>query len=353
MTSPAQRLDQTSPSTRRRPRLRHGLLLAVFFASLLIAGCSVTYYGQALAGQFEIWQRQRPTAALLRDPDTDPQLRERLELAREILAFAERELHLPHDGNYSSYADLERDSVVWSVFAAPSFDVEPVGWRYPVLGKIDYRGYFRKERAESFASRLREQGLDVAVVGVPAYSTLGWFRDPLLNTFLDWQETDLAALIFHELAHKKYYRKGDTAFSEAFAVAVEEEGVRRWLRQRRSPSDLARWEKRQQRNREFVRRVLATRERLARLYGSAMSREQRSARKAAVLGELQEYVRNLLREAGKTEDDTFWLRDDLNNAHLNVVAAYRLQVPRFEALLRSCDGDLERFYATVPELPSS
>ena len=321
---------------------------------LTVAGCSVSYYGQAVLGQLEIWRKEKPAAAVVGDPRTSSQLRQRLELVREVLAFAESELLLPSQGSYSTYADLGRDSVVWSVFAAPALDVKAVKWSYPVLGALDYRGYFHKERAEAFAKDLRSKGLDVVVTGVPAYSTLGWFRDPLLNTFIDWNDSELAGLIFHELSHRKYYRKGDTEFSEAFAVAVEEEGVCRWLRKRGDRAALERWETRQLRLRQFVQLVLETRRRLDMLYHSTnLPDAEKLTRKREILAGLQIQIRELLTQAGKSPRESFWLRGDLNNAHLNVVAAYRLRVPEFEKVLQANGGDLARFYEAVTKLPSS
>lgn len=319
-----------------------------------LASCSISYYGQAVFGQMEIWRKQRPTAALTGDTTTPAALKERLELVRELLAFAGDKLLLPPGGNYSAYADLGRDYVVWSVFAAPALDVAPKQWTYPFLGSLDYRGYFSQERAQAYAASLRARGFDAAIAGVPAYSTLGWFRDPLLNTFIDWKDADLAGLIFHELAHKKYYRKGDTAFSEAFAVAVEEEGVRRWLLHREDRAAAERWNARQVRLREFVQRVLDTRRQLDLVYQDpGLTEEQKRTEKRRMLDELQAQLRYLLNRNGESPKDSFWLREGLTNAHLNVVAAYRLRVPEFERLLQTCEGDLGKFYAAVQQLPSS
>ncbi len=343
MTNPS-----SSQKTRRRRRAL-GIILLLTVA--LVAGCQVSYYGQAVNGHMEIWWKQRPAIAVAQDPDTPEDLREKLEFVQRLLVFAEEELLLPNDGNYTRYADLEREFVVWSVFAAPRLDVEPVRWKYPVVGELAYRGYYKEKDAEAFGDRQRAKDLDVAVVGVPAYSTLGWFKDPLLNTFIDYDEEQLASLIFHELAHKKYYRHGDTEFSEAFAVAVEEEGVRRWLAVHGTREEQETYEKNVKRVDDFIQLLLDARADLEAVYASTDSDSEKLARKKGILDELQTRVRQILRDAGREPKDTFWLRDDINNAHLNIIATYHLMVPEFEAVLRECGGDLEKFYAAVEEMP--
>jgi len=326
------------------------VLLAVLAVSSL-AGCQVAFYGQAIRGQAQILSKQRPVERLLARPSTPEALKERLRTAREMVAFAADHLELPADENYTTYADLGRDYVLWSVFAAPELSVDPISWDYPVVGSLDYRGYFSQAAAEAFADKLRAKQLDVAIAPVPAYSTLGLFDDPLLNTFLDDKPTELASLIFHELTHKKYYRAGDTSFSEALAVAVEREGVRRWLRHQGDSAGLADYERRLKAVDKFVRRILETRRGLKELYESAIGDAEKLTRKQAILSELQGEIRRLLTAAGKSPKDDFWLREPLGNAHLNAISAYYLRVPEFERLLAAKDGDLGQFFEALKGLP--
>jgi len=324
-------------------------LLSLLLICLVLYGCQ-TYYGQAISGQFEIVRLQEPFDKALEKPTATPELKAKLALVEEVLVFADREMKLPNGGNYTQYADLGRDYVLWSVFAAPEFEVEAKVWKYPVVGSLGYRGYFKEADAQAFGEKLRKQGYDVAVVGVPAYSTLGWFHDPVLNTFVKWKENDLAALIFHELTHKKYYRAGDTEFSEALAVSVEQEGVRRWLTSKGDTAGLAKWDERNGKLQRFVQRLLNTRAALDEVYKSALTEEAKRAKKAEILGALQTEVRALLKAAGKKPEDSFWMRDELNNAHLNVIAAYYLRVPEFEQVLRDCGGDMDKFFAAVKDV---
>ncbi|MBS0396230.1 MAG: aminopeptidase, partial [Proteobacteria bacterium] len=204
-------------------RLRLVLLAA---ALVPLGGC---YLLASARGQLELNARRVPVARLLAAPDTAPALRAQLALAARIRDFASRELGLPDNASYRSYADIGRPYVLWNVFATPEFGVDPVRWCFPVAGCVAYRGYFSERRARDFALELEARGDDAVVSGVPAYSTLGHFADPLLSTMLRWDETELAALVFHELAHQVVYVRGDTAFNEGFASVVEAEGVRRWL----------------------------------------------------------------------------------------------------------------------------
>src|SRR5687767_14758623 len=206
--------------------------LAAILCLALIAGCqSLAYYTQAIGGHLKVLAQARPVEDWLTDPATPPELKERLQTARRIREFASKTLKLPENNSYLAYADLERPYVVWNVFAAPEFSVEPRAECFPFAGCVSYRGFYSEHDARRHAEKLRAAGYDVYVGGVPAYSTLGWSDDPLLSTFIRYPDAQLARLVFHELAHQLVYAKNDTTFNESFAVAVEEEGVKRWLEQ--------------------------------------------------------------------------------------------------------------------------
>ncbi|HYI88161.1 MAG TPA: aminopeptidase, partial [Burkholderiales bacterium] len=249
-------------------------LAAAASAVLLVVGCqSLSYYTQAIGGHLKVMANARPVEDWLADPATDAQLRQRLETARRIRAFASKELGLPDNGSYLAYAELNRPAVVWNVFAAPVFSVEPKAECFPFTGCVSYRGFYSEADARRHAEKLRADGYDVHVGGVPAYSTLGWFDDPLLSTFIRYPDAQLARLVFHELSHQLVYAKGDTTFNESFAVTVEQEGVRRWLAAEGRTGELAEFRATQERRREFAQRVKQTRERLAVVYGSSLPNE--------------------------------------------------------------------------------
>ncbi len=322
-------------------------------AVLPLASCSTArFYAQALAGQGEMSRHSRPVEVVLADPACSPVLRRKLETARDQLAFAGQKLALPVRGQYERYADLGRRHAVWVVFAAPEFSVEAKTWWYPLIGKLKYRGFFREELAQAEAGRWRDRGLDVFVGGVEAYSTLGWLRDPLLNTFLNRDDAWLAELLFHELTHQRIYLPGDTDFNEALATAVGQDGARRWLRACGRQRELATFERELSVEREFVAEVLATRQRLAVLYkiGSGRPAEELRRAKQAEFERLKTQLRALDRRHGGSLRLERWLAQPLNNARLNTVASYHELLPYFEALLRRHDGDFEAFFREIEGL---
>jgi len=319
----------------------------------LLSGCStVAYYAQAVGGHLQVVRAATPVSERLADPATPEALRLKLAQAVAIREFAVRELALPDNGSYRSYADLGRPFVVWNVFATPEFSVKPVESCFPVAGCVTYRGWYAEDDARQHAEKLRAQGLDVHVGGVPAYSTLGWFDDPLLNTFLVYPQAEVARLIFHELAHQVAYARDDTVFNESFAVAVEEEGMRRWLAAHAAPDEAVRYQAGRERRRQFIALMLDYRARLERYYSDSAAEGEaaRRAGKAALFLALDaDYVR--LKESwnGFAGYDRF-LSGGANNALLASVAAYSERVPAFRALLERDRGDLAAFYREVKRL---
>lgn len=326
-------------------------LLAAAACTTLLAGCeTLAYYSQAVGGQLAIGARARPLDAVLDDPATPDDLRGKLRLAREVREFASRDLGLPEDGGYRRYADLGRPFVVWNVFAAPEFSTKAVESCFPVAGCVSYRGYFDEADAYAQAQKLRAEGYDVQVNGIPAYSTLGWFDDPLLSTFIRYPEAELARLVFHELAHRVAYVRDDTAFNESFAVAVERAGVRRWLASRDLAGDLSAFFAARERQREFIGLVEATRARLDRVYASGLPPERmRAAKRAEFDALLREYAALKARWGGFAGYDRI-VGASPGNALLASINAYTRFVPGFERLLEAEGGDLPRFYAAVKEI---
>jgi len=318
---------------------------------LLLGGCSnFSYYWQSVSGQMEVWRKERAVEEVIADPGTAQALKEKLARALEIRAFASRELGLPQNDSYRRYADLGRPFVVWNVFAAPEFSVQPQRWCFLFAGCVSYRGYFSREEAERFAAELAAQGNDVYVGGVPAYSTLGWFADPVLNTFIHYPETELARLVFHELAHQLLYVPGDTTFNESFASAVEHEGLRRWAARGANDARRAEIERARRAREEFGALVAKYRDRLDALYRTRLAPEAMRARKQEVLKEMDaEYRARRSGWDGYARYDG-WFATLPNNARLASVAVYTQQVPAFEALLAREGGDLARFYAAVRSL---
>ncbi|MCI0535253.1 MAG: aminopeptidase [Verrucomicrobiales bacterium] len=339
------------------------LAVALLAAVPWLAGChSIRYYKQAVAGQIQILANARPIEPLLVDPAVSPLLRQRLRLVLEIRQFAQDELHLPADGNYLRYVDLHRRFVVWNVHAARSLSLEPKSWWYPIVGRLKYKGYFSESEAHRYARKLELEGYDVYVGGVAAYSTLGWFRDPVLNTFVFDEETELAELLFHELAHQRVFARGDTDFNEAFATAVAEEGLRRWLRAKSDAAALAKARTDWVRKRQFVDLVSKTRARLREVYDEKeagagplaldlqLSLSAKRSVKEQLFDELRRDYERLKNEWGGYDRYDAWFRSSLNNAKLNTVDTYYKLVPAFQDLLQSQGVDLQKFYREAKAL---
>jgi predicted aminopeptidase len=311
----------------------------VIAAAALVVGCqSLAYYTQAVVGHSKVMAKARPLDEWLADPATAPELKQRLETARRIREFATKNLKLPENKSYLAYAELNRSYVVWNVFAAPQFSVEPKKECFPFTGCVSYRGFYSEDEARRHAAKLREAGYDVYVGGVPAYSTLGWFDDPLLSTFIRYPDAQLARLVFHELAHQLAYAKDDTTFNESFAVTVEEEGVKRWLEAEGRSGELALFRAGQTRKREFAARVAEARERLAGIYRMDLSPEAMLEHKRGEWERLRAAYPAMPAEA--------------NNAFLASIALYTDLVPAFERLLAE-SGSLESFYRRVKKLAAT
>lgn len=324
----------------------------LWMIAAMLAGCaSPGYYLQAIGGQIEILRASRPLDEALVDPHIPQDVRQRLLVASKMRDFASRELGLPDNRSYRKYADLHRPFVTWNVFAAEPLSVEPKRWCFPVAGCVGYRGYFSEAAARQFADSLRGQDYDVFVAGIPAYSTLGWFADPILNTFIHYPDIELARLLFHELAHQLLYVGGDTAFNESFAVTVEEAGVRRWVAANGTPAQREEFERREQHRRDFNALVSGARSRLSAIYESPLTDAEKLAEKKQALEQLQADYR-IIRDGrwGGYKGYDRWFAAGINNATLASIGLYLQDVPAFQSMLAENGNDLPRFYAAVRAL---
>ena len=309
----------------------------------------MTYYLQAASGQMEILRNQKPIPEVITHKDVDPAIKKKLEFVQNILDFARRDLMLPNNGSYRTYARIDREYVVWNVFAAPELSVEARQWCYLFAGCLSYRGYFDQARARSTAKKLKEDGWDVYVGGVSAYSTLGWFRDPVLSTMLDRPDWEIARLVFHELAHQKIYIHNDVDFDEAFADSLARIGLMRWLETRPLSgkelilAEIARED-------EIFNLLLRYRDKLSRLYLSGADDDVKRQEKIRILDKLQNDYDFLRRNWGNDHRYDAWMRNGMNNAKLAAVSTYRKLVPYFIQLYQSSGQDLQSFYSLVASL---
>jgi predicted aminopeptidase len=314
-------------------------------ALLVLEGC---YYMQAVRGHMDLMHRSRSVSEVLDDPNAPQSLKDRLELVQEARRFSIEELELPDNESYRSYADLEREFVVWNVLAAPEFSLQAKEWCFPVAGCVAYRGYFAEKAARREAEKLGERGYDVAVGGVSAYSTLGRFSDPVLNTMMRWSDTDVIVTLFHELAHQKIYVKNDTQFNESFATAVAEIGVERWFAARKEAGLLNVYLERKALRREMLELVEDAKISLAALYDSDVDEPEMRRQKDLVLNGLSRDVNALLSTSGASAPA--WLGGALNNARLVSLGLYEGWLPAFRELYRNCNGKLPCLYDTAREL---
>lgn len=292
--------------------------------------------------------RRRPMTEVIEDADSSAELKRKLELVAQARDFAVTDLLLPDNDSYRTYADLQREYVVWNVFAAPEFALEAKTWCYPVAGCVAYRGYFNETSAREMAEKLGDQDFDVAVGGVSAYSTLGRFSDPLLNTMMRWSDVELVSTIFHELAHQKLYVKGDSAFNESFASAVAEIGIERWLEVRDEPDKLAAFNDRKLLRRSMMELVAPVRELLATLYEQDIDAELMRQRKKDILDGLSADADALINANGIQSGN--WLAAPLNNARLVSLNLYEGRLGAFKAIFDECRNQLDCFYSRAEEL---
>jgi predicted aminopeptidase len=321
--------------------------LAIALIAILSGGC---YLLQSAQGQLALMSKREPIARVIDEPSTPAALRAQLKSVTAIRNFASRELGLPDNGSYRKYADIGRPYVVWNVVAAPELSVDPKQWCFPVVGCVAYRGYFVEKRARRFAAGLHAKGFDVVVGGVAAYSTLGHFDDPILSSMVNWNDVELASIIFHELTHQLLYVPNDASFNEALATTVAEEGVRRWLEQQGRDKDLAEHLLEQRRYLEVIALMNETRNHLRTLYASGLPPPLMRERKRETFEELREAYATLKVQWGGHAPFDAWFAADLNNAHLASIATYFTCVPGFERELKAAGGNLPAFYLRVREL---
>jgi predicted aminopeptidase len=324
-------------------------MLALLVAGALASCSTLHYYTQAAQGQYALLSESRPIDDWLADPGADSRLKSRLGAARQIRQFAVRALDLPDNGSYKNYTALQRPFVLWNVVATPELSIKPIQWCFPVAGCVNYRGYYARQDAQDYARTLREQGNDVQVDGVSAYSTLGWFNDPLISTFIHYPDAELARLIFHELAHQVVYVAGDSQFNESFASTVEEVGVERWLEQSGTPLMRENYVRYRARKESFLALLLACRRELERTYASGAAPVEQRAAKARLFERLKDDYLVLKQGWGGYAGYDRFFAEPLSNAHLASIATYNDFVPAFRALLAR-ERSFPRFYAAARAL---
>lgn len=301
-------------------------------------------------GQIQILSNRRPVDEVLRDPETVPALREKLELVESVRKYARERLDMPVEGAYSTYVETGKSHVVWNVFAAPEFSLDMKTFCFPVAGCVNYKGFFHEEDALRAARKLRRDGYDVFVGGVAAYSTLGWFDDPVMDTFLARSDTRLAALLFHELAHKAVYVRGDTSFNEGFATTVERHALRQWLVYLDNTEAYQAYRESEARRRQVIGLVRKTRSELEVLYARDVGEETKRREKREIIERLKQDYQTLKGTWAGHDEFENWMAGTVNNAALGALGTYQDRVPAFEALLAQADYEIPVFIDLCREL---
>jgi len=318
----------------------------------MLNGCTtIGYYSQAAGGHMSLMMSGRPVARVITDNSTSPELRDKLSVSRQAREFAAQRLALPVGDAFDEYVNLDRPWVVVNLVAAPEFSLEPHRWCYPVLGCQAYRGYFNLDDARQEQALFRARGFDTFIGGVTAYSTLGWFDDPLHTGFTSLPEDQMVALMFHELAHRVVYVADDTTFNESFATAVELEGLRLWLSQRGKPEQFQQALNRLARRNQSLALVQDFSARLEALYAlrGSVTDDRLRTRKADLLDQLAQAYQQL--SADWSGPGPFGPAPiTLNNANLALFRQYNQQVPAFRQLLRENNYNFSRFYQAVRKL---
>jgi predicted aminopeptidase len=336
-------------------RLRYLIPVAALAGIGLLAGCAnVGYYSQIVKGHMRIVMGKKPVTDVTADNGVDDQLRRRIELARKARNFAVDELGLPDNDSYTSFYDTRRNYVTWNVVAAPEFSFAPKKWCFPVAGCVSYRGYYDVEDAREYASGLQEEGLDVTINGATAYSTLGWFADPLLNTMLNRSDAGIVALLIHELAHQQLYVGGDSKFNESFAVFVDQAGLALWQEKNGSGEQATEQQQRRMRQQAFIALLRSTRDDLEEIYQADTDESVMRQQKAQRFAQLRAEYETLKHSWNGYGGYDAWFARDLNNARLVSVATYNDYVPAFKVLFEQSNRDFATFYAAarvLAELP--
>lgn len=317
---------------------------------LLLSGCNPGYFWHLTEGHLSLMGERRDLEKVLADPELDQARREQLVYARHVLDWAAEEVGLSARGSYRSYVGLERDWVVWNLFAAPEFSLEPHRWCYPVAGCVSYRGYFDRRRADRAAARLREEGLEVYGAGAIAYSTLGWFDDPLTTTMLRLGRPALAELLLHELVHQRLYVAGDTRFNESLATAVAEEATRRWLAAQGGGEEARLWRRANQARSRVLRWVEEARGQLREVYESSLPEAEKRAVRDRIRRNLRQGFHDAALDSPALQSWGEWFSGPLNNAQLNTLTEYNGLAPAFNRLLLGCGGHWDCFWREAEAL---
>lgn len=323
-------------------------LFFLLIVILLQSACTdLGYYWHSTKGHLALMNKRVDIDDMLESPDLDADLRQRLLLVKNIRAFSVDELALPDSGSYHNYVQLDRDYLLQNLFAAKEFSTQLHKWCFPVAGCLSYRGYYDEELLNEYANQLRAQNFDLHIAYVPAYSTLGWFDDPVLSSFINWPDYRLAGLLFHELTHQRIYIDDDTQFNESLAVAIQQAGTELWLKANNEEAQLDEFTRWIVYRREVVSLIEETRKKLTRLYRENLDDTTKRQIKQAIFDGSRESYADIAERLNYQGGFKDWFAGELNNAKIGSVSAYNIHVPAFLAIIKSLKYDFEVFFTQV------
>jgi len=319
-------------------------VLLLLLLPLLTSCADLGYYWHSAKGHMAIMDKRVAIDDLLADPELDPTLRQRLELVKKIRRFAIDRLALPASGSYTNYAQLDRPYALQNLFAAPEFSTQLVSWCYPIAGCTSYRGFYEQQRLDDFVNTLKADNNDIHIGRVPAYSTLGWFDDPVLSSFIDWPDHRLAGLLFHELTHQRLYIDNDSKFNESLATAVQQAGIRLWLSHHQQTEVLQKFDRSLVYRRDVVLLIESTRSQLRVVYNCDANDENKRRGKQEIFTRIRQQYQDISIKHDYRDGFARWFEAELNNAKLGSVSTYNALIPAFVAMIEAHDNDFERFF---------
>lgn len=322
--------------------MRHFFVLIM---PLLLGACAdLGYYWHSAKGHMAIMHQRVAIEDILADPESDTGLQQRLILVKEIRRFAIEQLALPESGSYTDYAQLDRPYALQNLVAAPEFSTRPLTWCYPIAGCTSYRGFYQQQRLDDFVKSLKIDNNDIHISRVPAYSTLGWFDDPVLSSFINWPDHRLAGLLFHELTHQRIYIDDDTKFNESLATAVQQVGIRAWLSSRDQHGRLEKFNRSLLYRRDVVLLIETGRNQLSAIYQGDQSDAWKRAEKQKIFQTMREQYEEISRSHNYRDGFAKWFAGELNNAKLASVSTYNALIPAFVTMIQAFDNDFEAFF---------
>ena len=324
--------------------LKSRVLLLLLLLPLLTSCANLGYYWHTAKGHMAIMDKRVVINDLLTDPELDPTLKQRLELVKKIRRFAIDRLALPESGSYTVYVQLDRPYALQNLFAAPEFSTRLLSWCYPFAGCTNYRGFYEQQRLDDFVKTLKVDNNDVHIGNVPAYSTLGWFDDPVLSSFIDWPDHRLAGLLFHELTHQRIYIDDDSKFNESLATAVQQAGIRLWLSRHQQTEVLEKFDRSLKYRRDVVLLIESARNQLSELYSSDLSDESKRQGKQETFTRIRQQYQDISIKHNYRDGFARWFKAELNNAKLGSVSTYNALIPAFVSMIEAHDNDFERFF---------